>query len=160
MYETSGPPGPDDSGQIGWAVGREPDDGVRPENSTGKCNRRVVLPHVDTVGLHLEGQVGSIVEDEGHAVVVTDGADEAGPLHERLGVEVFLTKLDDVHASGDARGHEDFEVGPIRCAEVEAAIRDGAWRRHVLERAFAFMACLCARTLARLSGPVMSATDR
>ena len=119
---------------------------------------------MDAVGVHFEGQVGSIVEDEGHSVVEADSADEAGPLDERLRLKMLLAQLDDVHSAGDAGRDEMLEVGPIGCAEIQVAVRDGASRRHALALAFAFafafMACLCARTLARLSGPVMSATDR
>ena len=146
-------------------MGREPDDGVRSEDAPGQRDRGVVLPHVDAVRPDFEGQVGAVVEDEGHSAVGADGADQASPLQKGSGLEVLVPQLHDVHPAGDAGRHEGGEIGPVRRAEVEAAVRDGrhspARARHALDfaLAFAFTACLCARTLARLSGPVMSATE-
>jgi hypothetical protein len=150
----------DDLGQIAQAVRRETDDGVGPENAAGEGDRCVVLSHMDTVSTDLEGHVRSIIDDEGHSVGAADVADEAAPLDEFLGFEVLLAQLDDVHPSSDARPDEVFEVRTIGCAEIQVALRDGAPLRHAPARALAFIACLWARTLAKLSGPVMSATDR
>ena len=65
------------------------------------------------VGLHLEGQVGPVVEDEGDAVVSADGSQLAGSFQERPGLELLVTQLDDVDATGDTGRHERGQIGPI-----------------------------------------------
>ena len=154
-------------------MGGEPDDGVRSENAPGQCDRSVVLTDMDSVRLGFERKVGAVVEDERHAGVRADGPDQCGPLQKGSGVEVFVPQLHDVHSAGDAGRDKSREVRPVGCAEVEAAVRDSRHGRpggrHGRARegvtrldfalAFAFTPCLYARTLARLSGPVMSATE-
>src|SRR3712207_7345818 len=64
------------------SVGREPDEGVGPEDAPGEGGRGVVLADVDPVGVDLEGQVGAVVEDEGHAVVAADAGGDPSPRSE------------------------------------------------------------------------------
>ena len=58
-------------------MGGEPDDGVRSENAPGQRDRGVVLTDMDSVRPGFERKVGAIVEDERHAGVRADGADQA-----------------------------------------------------------------------------------
>ena len=96
------------------------------------------------------------------------GRRHGGPGQQRLGVELLVAQLDHVHPAGDAVVEEVGQVGPVRRAEVEAALREVGNPGHppvpaadaALAFAFAFSAFLVARTLARLSGLVMSATER
>ena len=89
-----------------------------------------------------------------------------GPGQQRLGVELLVAQLDHVHAAGDAVVEEVGQVRPVRRAEVEAALREVGTPGHpppaaaAFALALAFIAFLVARTLARLSGLVMSATER
>ncbi len=101
----------------------------RPENAAGERNRGIVLPDVDSVRVHFEGQVGSIVEDEGHSVVAADGADEAGPLDERLRLKMLLAQLDDVHPAGDA-GRDEIARG-----QADRVCRDTGGSRVMARRA-------------------------
>ena len=77
---------------------------------------------------------------------------------------MLVPELDDVHPAGDAgaRGRRPGRAGPACRGRGGAAERSGA-RAHApacaFALAFAFMAFLVARTLARLSGSVMSATE-
>ena len=130
-------------------MGREPDDGVRSENAPGQRHRGIVLPDMDAVRPDFECQVGAVVEDEGHSGVRADGADQCGPLQKGSGLEVLVPQLHDVHPAGDAGRHEGSQIGPIGCAEVEVAVRDGRHvagprARHALDfaLAFAFTPCL------------------
>ncbi len=170
--------------EIICAVGRETDNRIGAEQSPGQRHRRVVLAHVHPVGLHLERQIGAVIEHEGHPEVAADRPNHPSSRQQGPRLEFFLTQLHHVDPALDAGRHERGQVGPVRGAQVEPTIRDGA-RRHALARALpvrfavalglavalfdvplaalalavAFMAALWARTLARLSGPVMSATD-
>ncbi len=113
------------AGQVGRTMGGEPDDGVRSEDAPGQGDRGVVLADMDSVRPGFERKVGAVVEDERHAGVRADGADQCGPLQKGSGVEVFVPQLHDVHPAGDAGRDKSGEVGPVGCAEVEAALRDG-----------------------------------
>ena len=142
-------------------MGREPDEGVGSENPPGQGYRRVILAHMDAIGANFEGKVGSIVENEGHACFGTHVSNESSSYQERLGVQLLLSQLDDVHPSGDTGRHKFTEIRSVRSAEVEVAVRDGAGWRHALVGplafaltgpfaapvavafALAFMACLC-----------------
>ncbi len=141
-------------------MGGQPDDRVGPEDAPRQRDRRVVLPDVDTVRPGLEGEVGPVVQHERDAVGAAGVSGDAGAGQERAGLEVLFSQLDDVDAAGDAGGHEAGEVRPVRRAQVEAPARKVAPGAHSFARALAFMARLFARTFSRVSGPVMSATDR
>ena len=88
-------------------------------------DRRVVLADVHAVRPHLEREVGPVVEHEGHAEVAAHGGRQPGPGQQRLGLELLVPQLDDVHPAGDAVGEEGGQVGPVRRAEVEAALARG-----------------------------------
>ncbi len=146
---------------------RQPDDGIGAQDAPGQRDRRIVLAHVDAVGPHLERQVGPIVQHERHAVGAAHGRRYGGPGHQRLGVELLVAQLDHVHPAGDALVEEVGQVGTVRRAEVQAALREVGSPGHppvpavaAFALALAFSAFLVARTLARLSGLVMSATER
>ena len=152
--------------EVGRTVRRQPDDGVGPQDAPGQRDRRIVLAHVDAVRPHLERQVGPVVQHERHAVGAAHGRRHGGPGQQRLGVELLVAQLDHVHPAGDAVVEEVGQVGPVRRAEVEAALREVGSPAHpppaaaAFAFALAFSAFLVARTLARLSGLVMSATER
>ena len=131
-----------------------------PRIRLASANRHVVLPDVDAVRPGLEGEVGPVVQHERDAVGAADVTGDPGAGQEGAGLEVLLPQLDDVDAAGDAAGHEAGEVRPVRRAQVEAPARKVAPGAHSFARALAFMARLFARTFSRVSGPVMSATDR
>ena len=141
---------------------RQPDDGVGAEDAPGQRDRCIVLAHVDAVRPHLERQIGPVVQHERHAVGAAHGRRHGGPGQQRPGVELLVAQLDHVHPAGDAFVEEFGQVGPVRRAEVQAALRDHppAPAAAALALALAFSAFLVARTLARLSGLVMSATER
>ena len=148
MYERS-PGHCHGAGQVGGTMGGEPDDGVRSENAPGQRDWGVVLTDMDAVRPGFECKVGAVVEDERHSGVRADGADQCGPLQKGSGLEVFVPQLHDVHPAGDAGRHKSSEVGPVGCAEVEAAVRDGRHGprpggRHAVDfaLAFAFTPCL------------------
>ena len=115
---------------------------------------------MDTVGAHLERQVGPVVEHEGHAVGAAHLGGQPRPGEQWPGLEILVPQLDDVHAPRDAGGEEVGQVGPVRRAEVEAATREVPSGGHAPPRARAFMAFLVALTFSRLAASVMSATDR
>ena len=122
-------------------------------------DRCIVLPHVDTVGTRFEGQVGPVVEHEGHAVGTAHLGGDAGR-QGRPGLELLVAELDHVDAPRDAGGEEIGQIGPVRRAEVEAATGEVGSGGHSPAHARAFMAFLVARTFSRLAASVMSATDR
>ena len=93
--------------------------GPRMRRASG--GRGVVLAHVDAVGADLEGEIGPVVEDEGHAEVAAHRRRHPGPGEQGPGVEVLVPELDQVDAAGDARGQEVGQVGPVGGAEVEPA---------------------------------------
>ena len=70
-------------------MGREPNYGVGTEDATGQRDRRVVLADVHAVGPGLERQVGTVVQDEGHTVLVAEGDGRAGSVQERSSLEVL-----------------------------------------------------------------------
>ncbi len=146
--------------EVGRTVRRQPDDGVGTQDAPGQRDRRVVLAHVDAVRPRLEREVGPVVQHEGHAVVPAHRRRHLGPGQQRLGLELLVAQLDHVHAARDALAEERGQVRPVRRAEVEAALGEVGPRGHAPARALAFIAFLVALTLARLSGSVMSATER
>src|SRR5439155_18250706 len=89
--------------------------------AAGQRGWRVVLADVDAVGLHLEGQVGAVIEDERDVAVATHTSREARPLEQQPGVEVLLAQLDHVDPAGDAPLEERGQVGTVRGAEVQAS---------------------------------------
>ena len=127
-------------------MGREPDEGVGTQDATGQRDRRVVLADVHAVGPGLERQVGTVVQDEGHTVLVADGDGRAGSIQERSGLEVLVAQLHDVHPAVDARGEKRCEIRSVRRAEIEVATRKFGARGHVPARARAFMAFFVALT--------------
>ena len=107
----------------------------------------------------LECEVGPVVEHEGHPVLPAHRRRHTGPRQQGPRFEVLVAQLDHVDPAGDARREELGQVGAVRRAEVEAAAGEvpGA---HASACAWAFMAFLVARTLSRLLGSRMSATER
>ena len=94
-----------------------------PRIRRARVGRGVVLADVDPVGPHLEGQIGSVVQDEGHAVVGADSGGEPGPLDQGAGVEFLVPQLDDVHPAARCRREEAGEVGTVARAEIEVPPR-------------------------------------
>ena len=141
-------------------MGGEADDGVGAEDVPGHCGRGVVLPDVHPVSPDGQRQVGTVVEYEGDTGGLADLADNGGPFQQGTGLEVLLAQLHQVDAPRDGCGHEVGQVGPVRRAEVEVAVREVEAGAHADARALAFIAFLVARTLTMLSASVMSATER
>ncbi len=101
-------------------MGGQADDGVGPEDPAGDGGRRVVLADVDAVGPAREGQVGTVVEDEGDPEGPAHGGGPGGPLQQGAGLQALLPQLDEVDPAGDGGAEEVLEIGPVRRAEVEA----------------------------------------
>ena len=74
------------------------------------------------VGLHFEGKVGSVVEDERHPVGAAHLAGEAGPFDDGSRFEILVPQLHHVDATGDAGVNELLEVRAVGRAEIEAAV--------------------------------------
>ena len=102
-------------------MGREPDERVLANHGTGLFGCGVVLADMDTVGTHLGGQVGAVVEDEGHPEVGADPLEQACPGHDPGIGQLLVAQLHDVDAPLDAAPDEPLEVGPVRGAEIEPA---------------------------------------
>ena len=101
-------------------MGGEPDDGVRSQDAAGQGGGGVVLADVDTVGADLEGEVGTVVEDERHVMLGADPGGETASLDDVPSLEVLVPQLHDVHPPGDARCQERGEVGAVSRAQVQA----------------------------------------
>ncbi len=70
----------------------------RPAGPAPATAVHVVLADVDAVGAHRRGQVGPVVEDEGHPGSAHTRRTQARPGHQCGVVEVLLAELHDVHA--------------------------------------------------------------
>jgi ABC-2 type transport system ATP-binding protein len=107
--------------ELRGSVGGQTYDRVRSQQSPRECGRRVVLSDMDAVGFHLEREVGPVVEDERHAMVVTDAPDAARDLEQRPGFELLVAQLHDVDAARDACLEKALEIGTGGGAEIEPA---------------------------------------
>jgi Rrf2 family protein len=102
-------------------VSREADNGPLSEDLSASRHRDIVLADVYTVRRDVSGQFGRVVDDEGHAKVVTDGFhDQRG---RSLGVEVtgLFSQLHHVDAASKDSGQELLEVIANPDAEIETA---------------------------------------
>ncbi len=102
-------------------MSREADNGPLSEDLSASRHRDIVLADVYTVRRDVSGQFGRVVDDEGHAKVVTDGFhDQRG---RSLGVEVMglFSQLHHVHAASKDSGQELLEVIANPDAEIETA---------------------------------------
>jgi hypothetical protein len=141
-------------------VGGQTDDGVGTEDAPGQRDRGVVLPDVHPVGPDGQGQVRTVVQDEGDTSGAAGLAHHGRALEQGAGVQLLVPQLHHVDPALDAGGDEVSQVGPVRGAEVEVAGREVEAGAHADARALAFSAFFLARTLAMLSASVMSATER
>ena len=102
-------------------MSRESDNGPLSEDLSASRHRDIVLADVYTVRRDVSGQFGRVVDDEGHAKVVTDGFhDQRG---RSLGVEVtgLFSQLHHVDAASKDSGQELLEVIANPDAEIETA---------------------------------------
>ena len=102
-------------------MSREADNGPLSEDLSASRHRDIVLADVYTVRRDVSGQFGRVVDDEGHAKVVTDGFhDQRG---RSLGVEVtgLFSQLHHVDAASKDSGQELLEVIANPDAEIETA---------------------------------------
>ena len=118
---------------------READDLVGTEQPPRQARGRVVLPDVNPVGVDVDGEVGSVIEDERDAMVMADVPHEGGAYEQGPRIEHLVAQLHDVDAAGDARGDEVGEVRPIGRAEVEPADQTSALAAALAAR---FFSCL------------------
>ena len=80
-------------------MGRQPDDRVRTKDPARQRHRSVVLAQVNAIGLRLERQVGTVIEDEWHAVLVAHVRRDPGSSQQWASVEILVAQLDDVDAT-------------------------------------------------------------
>ena len=71
-------------------------------------------------GTALPGQVGTVVQDEGHTEVAAHQGGQAGPREQGAGLEELVPQLHDVHTAGDARLEELAQVAAVGRAQVQA----------------------------------------
>jgi hypothetical protein len=98
-------------------VGREADTQVE---ATRFCDGDVFLADVDEVGFAFGGEIGTVVDDEGHAQAAryfTRVREYGEQL--RIG-ELLVANLDDVDAAADRRLEKALEVRPRRRDQVQA----------------------------------------
>src|SRR5580658_8083126 len=141
-------------------MGREADDGRGSEDAARQRGRRVVLADVDAVGLDLEGEIGSVVQDEWHAQVGRDDPDQPGAGDQIPSRKLLVAELDDVDTAADAGNEEIGEIRAVRRAQVQPPITEIVHALAAAAFAAAFTAFLAVRTSSSVSLLTMSATER
>ena len=92
---------------------------------------RVVLAHVDAVGLGRDGKVGPVVHDEQRAVLVGDVPEHLRRVEHLLIARLLVAQLHHVDAARERRAQERLrtpvadEVEPGACEAVATIAHDG-----------------------------------
>jgi hypothetical protein len=86
-------------------------------------NGDIVLPHVHSIGGHLEGQLGIIIHNERHIEFMANSTHVASSYALSVTIGVLFAQLDNVDPAAKDCGQEGAHVGPNADAEVEMARR-------------------------------------
>src|SRR6185436_7848337 len=111
--------------RLSHAVGGDAEDHARAQQWPGQAGRQVVLAQVDAVGPDGQGQVHTIVDDEGHAVGRAAGPQPLGQWQQAAGRPLLLTQLNHAGAAGDGSGEQVEEVPAPRGGTVEDHVERG-----------------------------------
>ena len=78
---------------------------VRSEQAAGDGHRYVVLSYVDAVGINRQGNIDTVIDQEGCSHSTAQGCEGSGSGHHDPGGSVFATILDHPHTSTDSPGN-------------------------------------------------------
>ncbi len=103
-------------------MGRDPDQAVPTQQSSGRFELAIVLAQMNSVGAGRDDEVGAVVENQQRAGVITSSSEATADCDQRLVLERLVSQLDDVDPGGE-RLRQPAERRPAPRARVDDQVQ-------------------------------------